>query len=313
MSEQTVEPAAVKRLERSRDDRMVAGVCGGLARYFDMHPAFYRVGFVVLTLIGGAGVLIYLAAWLVIPDHGREDSIAESVLRARRDRPWPLIGLGLIGLAGIVLLSRASIHTNWGGWFLLLLAGLAILWITLRQPRESRDGSSVAEGASAAAEPSVLAAEDARRMRRVGRAIAIFVGSLVALVLIATAIAVAAVPIHPGRGIGDRTYAPATVADLHRSYTLGIGRLRLDLSNVNLPRGETHVRTRLDAGHLEVIVPANAALQAHVEAHYGQVKLLGNSSDGYDTDKTVGQAGARVLVLDGHVGAGEIEVSRAVR
>ena len=57
MSEHTVEGPAVKRLERSRDDRMLAGVCGGLARYFGIHPAFYRVGFVVLTLIGGAGIL----------------------------------------------------------------------------------------------------------------------------------------------------------------------------------------------------------------------------------------------------------------
>ena len=57
MSEHTVEGPAVKRLERSRDDRMLAGVCGGLARYFEIHPAFYRVGFVVLTLIGGAGIL----------------------------------------------------------------------------------------------------------------------------------------------------------------------------------------------------------------------------------------------------------------
>ena len=79
---------------------MLAGVCGGLARYFGIHPAFYRVGFVVLTLIGGAGILVYLAAALVIPDEGKEDSIAAETLRdaprpplaADRPRarsPWP--------------------------------------------------------------------------------------------------------------------------------------------------------------------------------------------------------------------------------
>ena len=71
---------------------MVAGVSGGLARYFEIHPAVFRVGFVVLTLLGGAGILIYLAAWLVIPDEGKDDSIATAALRNRRDRPWPLIG-----------------------------------------------------------------------------------------------------------------------------------------------------------------------------------------------------------------------------
>ena len=109
MNETTVEQPTAKRLERSRSDRMLAGVCGGLARYFDIHPAFYRVGFVVLTLIGGAGILIYLAAALVIPDEGEEDSIASAALRERRDRPGPLIGLALIAVAGLVLLSRVSI------------------------------------------------------------------------------------------------------------------------------------------------------------------------------------------------------------
>ena len=60
MSEHTVEQSTVRRLERSRSDRMLAGVSGGLARYFDMHPAFFRVGFVVLTLIGGAGIILSL-------------------------------------------------------------------------------------------------------------------------------------------------------------------------------------------------------------------------------------------------------------
>src|SRR5262249_10297539 len=98
MSEHTVEQPAVKRLERSRSDRMLAGVCGGLARYFDINPAFYRVGFVVLTLLGGAGIIVYGAAALVIPDEGEQDSIASAALRNRRDRPWPLIGLALIGV-----------------------------------------------------------------------------------------------------------------------------------------------------------------------------------------------------------------------
>jgi phage shock protein PspC (stress-responsive transcriptional regulator) len=66
---------------------MVAGVSSGLARYFDIHPAVYRVGFVVLTLLGGAGLLLYLAAVLVIPNEGEEDSFATRALRQRRDRP----------------------------------------------------------------------------------------------------------------------------------------------------------------------------------------------------------------------------------
>src|SRR5207249_9620842 len=99
MTENITTEATVKRLERSRSDRMLAGVCGGLARYFDIHPAFYRVGFVVLTLLGGAGIVIYAAAALVMPDEGKEDSVATAALRNRRDRPWPLIGLALVAIA----------------------------------------------------------------------------------------------------------------------------------------------------------------------------------------------------------------------
>jgi phage shock protein PspC (stress-responsive transcriptional regulator) len=99
MSEHTTDIPEIRRLQRSRSDRMLAGVSGGLARYFEIHPAVFRVGFVVLTLLGGAGILIYAAAALVMPDEGKEDSIATAALRNRRDRPWPLIGLGLLAVA----------------------------------------------------------------------------------------------------------------------------------------------------------------------------------------------------------------------
>ena len=57
MSEHTTDTRAT-RLERSRSDRMLAGVAGGLAAYFELHPAVFRVAFVVLTLMGGAGIPI---------------------------------------------------------------------------------------------------------------------------------------------------------------------------------------------------------------------------------------------------------------
>jgi phage shock protein PspC (stress-responsive transcriptional regulator) len=301
MSEHTVEGPAIKRLERSRSDRMLAGVCGGLASYFEIHPAFYRVGFVVLTLLGGAGLLIYVAAALVMPDECQADSVASAALRDRRDRPWPLIGLGLLAVAGAVLLSRATLWPHGDAWFVLLVAGGAILWIT----RHS--------AASETADAAELANADSHRIRRLFRAIAIGVASLAALVLIAGAIFASIVHVHLGRGIGDRTYTVAGLQDLRDNYRLAIGSLRVDLSNVRLPAGETHVKARVDIGNLDVIVPPDVPLQIHGDAQYGQVDLLGNSSDGHDVDQTVHQAGARVLVLDAHVGAGALHVTRAVR
>ena len=57
-----------KRLYRSRSDRKIAGVCGGIAEHFGWDPTLVRLGWVLLTLMGGSGVLIYLILWLVMPE-----------------------------------------------------------------------------------------------------------------------------------------------------------------------------------------------------------------------------------------------------
>lgn len=56
-----------KRLYRSTKDKMLGGVCGGIAEYFDVDPALVRLLWVLLTLAGGAGVLLYIIAWLIVP------------------------------------------------------------------------------------------------------------------------------------------------------------------------------------------------------------------------------------------------------
>ena len=57
-----------RKLYRSRTQRMVAGVCGGLAEYFNVDTTVIRVLFLVLTLFGGSGLVIYLVMWILVPD-----------------------------------------------------------------------------------------------------------------------------------------------------------------------------------------------------------------------------------------------------
>ena len=57
-----------RRLLRSRNNRTLAGVCAGIADYFGWDPTLVRVGWIVLTLLGGSGILLYLILWLVIPE-----------------------------------------------------------------------------------------------------------------------------------------------------------------------------------------------------------------------------------------------------
>jgi phage shock protein PspC (stress-responsive transcriptional regulator) len=77
------EQKEAKRLIRTRSGRMVAGVCSGIAQYTGIDVNVIRVVFAVLGLLGW-GVLIYLAAWIVIPEEGEDGSIAENLINKRR-------------------------------------------------------------------------------------------------------------------------------------------------------------------------------------------------------------------------------------
>ena len=293
---------------------MLAGVSGGLARYFGIHPAFYRVGFVVLALIGGAGILIYLAAALVIPDEGKEDSIASAALRERRNHPLPVIALGIAAVAAAVLLSRVSLWPSGdAAWMLLLIGGGAVFLLTRRRGVDEPAAPAPAAGSAGDAAtdaPTVPAAVAPARRGRFWRTLLIVVGSLLALLLVAVAVFVAVFPVHLSRGVGNETYVPSSAADLHRSYRLGVGDLFVDLRNVRLPVGETKLTTRVDVGGLRVIVPPGAALRVKADVGLGNLNLFGEANDGRNVDDAVTERGARVLVLDAHVGAGSLRVSR---
>ena len=81
----TAQPAT-GQLRRSRDDKMLAGVAGGLARYLGADVTLVRVIIAALVLFTGAGAAVYLAAWLLIPADGEEESIAAAWLARRQDR-----------------------------------------------------------------------------------------------------------------------------------------------------------------------------------------------------------------------------------
>ncbi|HEX8928129.1 MAG TPA: PspC domain-containing protein [Actinomycetota bacterium] len=57
-----------RKLYRSKTNRMLAGVCGGLAEYLNTDATLIRVLFVLLTVLGGAGPIIYLGMWIIVPN-----------------------------------------------------------------------------------------------------------------------------------------------------------------------------------------------------------------------------------------------------
>jgi phage shock protein PspC (stress-responsive transcriptional regulator) len=288
-------------LRRSRSDRTLAGVCGGLAAYFEIHPAVFRVAFVVLTLLGGAGVLIYLAAAAVMPVEGRVDSFATATLRDVRDRRWPLAGLALVVVGAATALSRLALWPGGDAWAFLLLVGALILWI-------ARHGLPAEDTADVPA----LAPEDARRVRRRRRRLGLVVASALALLLTLAAIFTAAFDVHLRHGVAERTHVVTSAAELRDDYRLGVGTLRLDLRSLSLPAGTTRLAARVDVGSLQVIVPEGVALRARATSRLGEIDLLGDVVDGAGVEASVDQTGDRVLVLEAHVGLGGLRVERAL-
>jgi phage shock protein PspC (stress-responsive transcriptional regulator) len=322
MNEHVNEGQAVKRLERSRSDRMLAGVGGGLARYFELNPAFFRVGFVVLTLLGGAGILIYLAAALVIPDEGKADSIAAEALRERRERPWQLIGLSLVAVAVAVLLSRATLWPRGDlAWVLVVLAVVLIGWTQRRDrsaapppPSPPPSAPPAVEGEAPPAEGPAIASESAVRpkRRRLRRPLAIAATVVAVLILAGAAVVATVFHVSLGDGVGDRTYQPAGAADVKGKYRLGIGDLKVDLGAVRFGPGETDVDARVGIGELTVTVPSNVALRVDAKTQVGTVHVLGREIDGRNAGIKVNGNGRRLLVLKARVGLGSLHVNRSL-
>ncbi len=329
-----------RRLTRPREGRWLGGVAAGLGAYFDLSPTIYRIAFVALSLAGGTGILLYIAAWLVIPDEGEADSIAAAALKRNRDKPSRAVGLAVLAFAAILALSSAHFWPRPGNLWLAAALGIgALVWWQL----SPRPGSGAAPRGGALFPIAVgslfaviggVAVLDATNtwnadwrvvlgamvlatgaLTVAGAATGRRVGAIVVLdTLLVLALALALfvrVPLFAG--IGDRVNHPASIAALNRTYELGIGDFTVDLADVPLPAGETHVKATLGIGDLRVHVPRNVKVVVDGRASAGEVTVFGVQADGTSVHKVVSDSGSdpsRVLVLEARVGLGRLEVTR---
>jgi phage shock protein PspC (stress-responsive transcriptional regulator) len=279
--EHTADIHELKRLSRSTSDRWLGGVAAGLGRYFDLNPAIYRIGFVVLTLLGGAGILVYLAALLVIPEEDKELSLAAEALARRREKPSLLIGVGLVGVAIAVLLARATLWPVTGaGWVLVLLAGLVVLWMARRPGRSSK----------------------------IVIAIASLLSLLVAVLAAAVIVMFTWFDVSLGDGVGSRTVRPASPTAIPTDYHLGVGSLTVDLTEIGAIATPTVVHARIGVGELRVIVPPTVPVRVDATAKAGDISALGAHDDGRNSSV---HTGSGMLRIEAHIGAGSIDVVRA--
>jgi phage shock protein PspC (stress-responsive transcriptional regulator) len=276
MSEHITHTQSIKRLERPADDRMIAGVAAGLGRYFDLTPTVFRLAFVVLTLIGGVGILIYIAAVLVMPKEGEDASIVERALAERRQHPGRLVGIALVALAVLIVLSHAGTWPSAGTAWLIAIVGLVVLLVT-------------GEGRP-------------RKLAIAGLSVLVV---LMTVAAIAIATAFAWFDVSLGDGVGDHSYAPAAVADVKRDYKLGVGNLKIDLSSVRAP---VTVKASVGVGELRVIVPNDVPVALDAKVKAGSISALGRQDGGHNARVITG--GGRLHVT-ARVGAGHIDIVRA--
>jgi Cell wall-active antibiotics response 4TMS YvqF len=294
-----------------------------------------RVIAVALIFAGGAGLLAYVAAWLLVPAHDAEPeerpgrtativgAIALVLAFGALSSVWggqfggwhwtgPFVSLVFIGLAGLGIWYLASGESpsvggardvlRRAGFGLALLAVCGILAIAGAWATAAGGGVLVASVVVIAGIWLVAAA---------------FVGGARWLILPALALAlpagvVSAANVSVDGGVGDREYRPVAAAQVRDAYRLGVGRLVVDLRDADLPAGDRRMHVDLGVGQAVLVVPRDVCVTTDARLGAGQANVFGRGSGGVDVDwqdDRVAPAGTTRLVLDGDIGVGELDVT----
>ncbi len=279
---------------------MLGGVAGGTAAYLGVDPVVVRIAFVALTLFGGFGVVLYAIGWLLIPEDGTEESLAQHALSgqgAGRHR-WAAVVVAVVAV--IVFFSLVSSGPrSWGpGWFF----GAGLIWL-------------------AVAAIAILAVARVGVAHRIWKVLGLMILSLVALLAVIvggafTAVALSGVPIHGG--VGDRQWTPTVASQVQRDYRLAVGNMTIDLRNVRFPAGSTSVTASVGIGHLLVEVPAGVDVSVNAHSGIGAVTYgdgQGNTDPGsFGTGSSSNASNPSVahLNLTATTGVGVVQLARGV-
>ncbi|MCL4286240.1 MAG: PspC domain-containing protein [Thermoleophilia bacterium] len=268
-----------RRFLRSRDDRVVAGVCGGLGRYFDIDPVIVRIAFAVSVLFGGIGILAYLAVALFAPADDGTGAPAEGGRGREIAQILGVVAIALVAIAGFGVLAVGAAVLTGLGFGLPVAAVVVVIGVALA-------ALSFRGGARWLLVPAL--------------ALALGVG------------VAAASDLDLDGGIGKRDHRPVSAAAIPAGgYELGAGRLAVDLRDIGWGAERTlELDARVGVGQLVVAVPADVCVEADVHAGAGDILVAGQRADGWDVDLATGE-GARAaprLVLDAGVDLGQVTV-----
>jgi phage shock protein PspC (stress-responsive transcriptional regulator) len=330
---QELPPEEPRRLLRAREGRVIGGVCAGLGRYFNVDPIIFRIGAIVLAIVGGAGLLAYLAALLLIP---AEDASGDPAPGRNR---WLVIG-------GVIVLLCISWPFLLGGGVLLagilipfaiLVAAGVLVWWFVSGEGPAGDAGDVAKRAAlgigillicglisiGGAWAAAAGGETVVALVVIAAAVAIVAGAFVRpirwLVLPAMALAlsagtVSAAGIELDGGVGERDYRPSSALDLRDKYELGMGELVVDLRQADLPPGDVPLKLDLGVGEARVIVPKDVCVATDAHVRIGELRTFQRNNDGVDVDfEDVPDAAPDMtrLLVKADVGVGSLRIGHA--
>jgi phage shock protein PspC (stress-responsive transcriptional regulator) len=321
-------PPAPRRLTRSTTDQVLGGVAGGLGRYFDVDPILFRIAFVVLTFVGGAGALAYLGAWLLVPTdvspphptggRRRAATIAGAVVLVCAALPFLdgglLLGGALVPVAIVALLVAVLARGARGDDDLVrVLARVALAVLVVGAGLATVFGVGIAAAFGGGVVIAILLV-----VAGVALLVGAFVGGARWLIVPALLIAVplgivAASDLQVDGGVGERAFRPASAAELRPGYELGVGQLVVDLRDVKLPPGQTDVKLDLGMGEALVFVPDDVCVASDVRIGAGYAQVLGRESEGLDVDwqESPRPGSAPGLRIDADLGVGSLEIVRS--
>jgi phage shock protein PspC (stress-responsive transcriptional regulator) len=280
------QPVGPRRpLLRSKYNRVLWGVAGGIGDHIGVSPLLVRVAFVVISLFGGAGILAYLVLAVALPeDDGSGRPVPDSVW-ARLGKVVLvcfLVALGL-GVAAVLALVSAWVTATGHGTAIavtVIVLGLALV------------AAAFAKGVSSRFTPWLLTA---------------------ALVLGVPAGAIAAADIKFDNSVGERTYTPTVAADIPADgYKLGTGQLVVDLRQLPWKAGQTIAASaHLGMGQMIISAPPNVCVQGHATGKAGELVVAGQVSHGIDPDVSIGTATSKAprLQLDADIQIGQMIVT----
>jgi phage shock protein PspC (stress-responsive transcriptional regulator) len=199
------------RIRRSRTDRKVAGVAGGLGRHLDIDPVILRVAFVVLTFFGGVGLLVYVALWLLLPEDGSDWA------KIKLDRRSRAAALMIVGVLALLLLFSQGWWGDSGFLFISLVIVLGAVVLSTQLPkRGDRPTPPPAVSASPYPPPSYAVPEQPRPVnpRKKGPVLFWF-----ALAVMAVALGGLGIADLAGADVAPSAY-PATALGLSAAFLL---------------------------------------------------------------------------------------------